>query len=335
MNKDKIEFVNLFNNCKKNAIASINECYHPECKEKSINSHILQKNGILSSIAPDKHLWELGINHYKSPTFQFERNGINKIFSFNCFCEKHDNSLFKKIESEIIDFNDYETCLLFTLRTIYNEIFRKEVNIKTFECLIQRKVEKYNNISFKEVLRQERLGLKDLQLIESEIWSNLKYNTESYIFNNRIIERIEVCLSSFYTYDSSIEIENYYFKFGKDMERTSEIYINSFPFPNYSILLMGYHKQDEEKVKSYFNTFFKESEKKLQRKLTNLMIFNCETWVVSDNFHKKKIEGVENLFAVAVSFIGKNKNERKTFDLNFFKDNFKTKFQQWKNNSIG
>ncbi|AUC80948.1 hypothetical protein [Lacinutrix sp. Bg11-31] len=335
MNKEKIEFAKLFSNCKKKAITSVRECYYPECKTQSINSHILQKNGILSSIAPKKHLWELGINHYKSPPFRFERNGLNQIFSFNCFCEKHDNSLFKKIESEVIDFSDYETCLLFTLRTIYNEIFRKEVNSKTFECLIQEKDGSYNNAHFRETLRQEKLGLDDLKLLENDIWSDFNNKTQSYIFNNRKIKRAEICLSSFYTYDTSIEIENYYYKFGKDMERTSEIYINSFPFEKHSILLMGYHKRDENKLKGYFNTFFKENEKKVQRRITNLMLFNCETWVVSDNFHKSKIEGIEDLYATAVTYTGNNKNERKTFDLNFFNEDFKTKFQQWKNNNVG
>ena len=124
--KEQIKFAKLFHDCKKKAVKEIKTCYHPECNEKSINSHILQKNGILSSIAFDNHLWEHQINHFKEPHFYFKRTGINEIFSFKCFCENHDNQLFKKIESKNIDFTDYESLLLFTLRTIYNENLEKK-----------------------------------------------------------------------------------------------------------------------------------------------------------------------------------------------------------------
>ena len=130
-----IEFAKIFEESKNEAIKSINTCYHPNCNNKSINSHILQKNGILSSIAIDGHLWELEINQFKNPRIGFKRTGINKIYSFNCFCNKHDRELFEKIETKVIDFNDYESCLLFTLRTIYNEMFRKQVNLKVYEKL--------------------------------------------------------------------------------------------------------------------------------------------------------------------------------------------------------
>jgi len=78
MTKEEIEFAKLFTKCKSEGTSSINVCYHPKCNKKSINSHILQKNGILSSIALDKHLWGFEIDTFKTPQFQFKRIGINK-----------------------------------------------------------------------------------------------------------------------------------------------------------------------------------------------------------------------------------------------------------------
>jgi hypothetical protein len=51
MTKGEIKFAKLFTKWKSAGISSINVCYHPKCNEKSINSHILQKNGILTTIA--------------------------------------------------------------------------------------------------------------------------------------------------------------------------------------------------------------------------------------------------------------------------------------------
>jgi hypothetical protein len=335
MTKEEIEAAKLLTKCKSSAISQINTCYHPSCTDKSINSHILQKNGILSTIAEERHLWEMGIDNFKKPQFQFKRTGINQIYSFNCFCNKHDTELFEKIETEEIDFNDYESCLLFTLRTIYNEIWRKEVNIKFYDCLIKNRPDKFKNPAFLEHMRQEKLGIDDLKHTESEIWNDINNGTESFVFENRTISRIEMCLSSFYNYETTEEMQEYIRKHGKDMDRVSKIFVNIFPYKENSVLLMGFHKKDEQKVKGYFYTFFKEAEKRVQRKLTNLMLFQCETWVVSHQLYKNKIAGIESLFAVGVSFSVENLNERQVFDLNIFKDNFKEKYKSWNKKYVG
>ena len=74
------------------------------------------------------------------------------------------------------------------------------------------------------------------------------------------------------------------------------------------------------------------NEKRVQRRLTNLMLFQCETWVVSDKFYKTKIHGIENLFADGTSFSLNNPNERRNFNLNIYKDSFKEDFDKWNKN---
>ena len=334
--KINIEFANILIACKKKAIKSITNCYHPNCNKKSINSHILQKNGILSTIADNnRHVWEMIINQFKEPHFQFKKTGINDVYSFKCFCNEHDSNLFKKIEKGKIDFKDYESCLLFTLRTIYNEIFRKEVNLKLYQCLHNKIPEKFDNPYFHEFVRQEDLGLKDLKKEENDIWNDINNGTKSFVFEHRHIPKIDACLSAFYNYDTSEEMQNYINKYGVDMERISSIFINCFPYNNSSILLMGYNKKDEKKVKAYFYTFFREKEKFMQRYLTNLFLFRCETWVCSDTFHKKNISGVENIYADATKFSMKELNERRIHPLNFFKGDFKQQLKDWRKINIG
>jgi len=329
MTKEKIEFAKLYVKCKASAVASIDICYHPDCESKSINSHILQKNGILSTMTNDSHLWEHTIDQFKEEIFTFKKRGLNNVFSFNCYCNEHDTNLFKKIESSEIDFNDYESCLLFTLRTIYNEIFRKEVNLKQYQCYLKEKPDKFDNYAFKQHMRQEALGLGDLKLIETDIWNDFITKKESFVFEHRLMAEIGICMSSFYTYDTTEELNKIISNTDKDAERTSEIFINLFPYKKSAVLMMAYNKRDEKKLKGYFYSFFKEKEKFVQRKITNLVLFNCETWVASDKFYKNNIKDVENDFGIATKFSLQNTNERQTFDMNFYKKDFKIKLAKW------
>jgi hypothetical protein len=329
--KIEIEFAKSYKKYFEQAKASIKTCYYPDCSKPSINSHILQKNGILSSIAsPDRHLWELTIKPFNLSHYCFKKTGINEIYSFNGFCKYHDTVLFKDIELQEIDFNNYKSCILFSIRTLYNEIFRKQVVLKMFDLFIKSQPEKFNNLYFFENTAQQNLGLHDLTQIEKAIWNDLDNDYESFVFEYRDLEKVDVCVSSIFNYDTTEEMQKHKIKYGKDLDRTRIIFINFFPYKEKSILLMGYNKMDESIVKGYFYSFFRESEKKIQRKLTNLILFQCETWLSSDKFYKEKIKGIEQLYIDAINFSLNNSNERRTFDLNFYSSNFKQKFVDWK-----
>lgn len=324
-----IEFAKLNVKCKKAAIDSIFKCYFPGCTNASINSHILQKNGILSKMTGDSHLWEHTIDVFKEDVFVFKRNGINKLFSFKCFCNDHDSSIFEKIEKYHIDFDDYKSCLLFTIRTLYNEMFRKQVNVKVLECYMKENNGSIDNQAIIQQMRQENLGIQDLKLLEKDIWNDLSTNSESFVFEYREMPKIGICLSSFFTYDTTHEIQQFKSKNGKDMEATSEIFINLFPYGESEILLMGYNKRDENKLKGYFYSFFREKDKYVQRYLTNLILFRCETWVASESFYRNSVESIERCFKIATDFSINNINERRNFDLNIYKSDFKSKFATW------
>ncbi|PKQ45322.1 hypothetical protein [Confluentibacter flavum] len=336
MKTERPKIAKIFTDCANKAKSSTNICMYPNCNQKAINSHIMQKNGILSSISDDKHLWELSVDHFKQEYIGLQRKGINKIYTFTGFCNNHDSLIFSKIETqEEIDFDDYESCLLFALRTAHNELWLKEVVIKIQECIINHPGVEMNNEMLKETIRQNKLGIKDLEFYTNSMWSDLSNKTESFVFEYREMVLTQLCLNSIYTYDTSQEIMDYQYKYRKDMERTSEIFISYFPYLNKSILLMGYHKDDTSKVKSFVNVFFKENIKRTNRRLSSLITFNCETWVCSNSFYKEKFEGLDSEFFKAMQFSGKNGNERKTFDVDFFKPDFKKNFRDFINKNVG
>ena len=65
---------------------------------------------------------------------------------------------------------------------------------------------------------------------------------------------------------------------------------------------MAYNKKDEKKLKGYFYTFFKEKEKRVQKRVTNLVLFQCETWVSSDKFYKKTLKELKNYILKRLDF---------------------------------
>jgi hypothetical protein len=326
----------IINDCSENAKKTTNSCYFPGCKNKSINSHILQKNGILSSIATDGHLWRYQVNHFDDDLFVFKKVGINKIYTFLGFCNEHDTNLFKKIETNVINFDDYESCMQFLLRTIYNEVWLKEVVIKMLECTRDNGNIPSNNHFLDANINENKVGLTDLEFWENEVWKDINTKTESFVFMWKEFSLQEFCMNAIYTYDTSDERKKYILQHKKDMDRLSEIFITFFPYNGKSILIMGYHKDDEQKVKGYVNTFFKETEKRTLRKITNFALFHCETWLCSEKFYKKNFEGIEEVFPrlseYSIQYIS---NERTVFDLNMFENTFRDKLSNWLKKYVG
>ena len=337
-----IEFAKAFNEAYKTAFSEINTCFYPGCNENSINTHILQKNGILSSIAPSRHLMEQSIDQHKSPPIFFKKIGIDKAFSFNCFCKNHDNSLFKEIEDSPIDFYNYKHQILLTLRTILNEKYKKLIVIRQNEILLSNNPN-LKSTGIQEFNAQQKLGLKDLESIEKKIWNDINSQDKSFVFIFRKIPIKEICLSSYFTFETTNEIQNHYVKYGKDPDHITDIFVNLVPYRNKSYFMIGYEKSYEKKVKKFVPHFMKcwifpstiFRKKRLEKWITNILVFHCENWVCSESFYNSKIKPVESFFYEADLFSSKNNDERIIFDLNMFRKNFPEKIHKWKKEYVG
>lgn len=206
---------------------------------------------------------------------------------------------------------------------------KKMVFLGRDECLLlqTKNIEEIEDL--KEKIEDRKLAIQDLKTIENIIYKDLTEGTEQFVFNHRKIPRIGLCVSTFFTYDTDEEIEEIEKNIGSKMDRLTELFISVFPYENGSILLMGYEKQDEIKVKEYIDDFFKESNEEIcYKKLTNLIIFNCENKVFNNTFYNEKIKGIEYKFIEATKFMlnEENKNQRRFYDINFYSDTFKEEF---------
>ena len=100
-------------------------CFQSNCGKKAIDSHILQKNGVLSNISENKHLFKLHKDNYTGKV-SFIKIGVNSAMTFKGFCSYHDSLLFKDIEfNSGIDYTNNRHLLLLNYRAILNEIRKK------------------------------------------------------------------------------------------------------------------------------------------------------------------------------------------------------------------
>ena len=117
------------------------ECIVDDCNEQSTNSHLLQKNGILNNIAEEGHVIELKPTdtyrrNAKIPNIEMKSVGIKKALSLKLFCKKHDDAIFKEIETHPLSFDNYRTHLLLSYRVVCAEIRKKEVTFENFKRIL-------------------------------------------------------------------------------------------------------------------------------------------------------------------------------------------------------
>lgn len=280
------------------------KCHFKNCKTDAIKySHILQKNGILSNIAENNHLFQFsGKSLFEDGErrFQLKSIGINKVYSFPGFCKKHDNDIFKSIEkTNNIDFENGLTHKLFAYRTICNEIYRKEVMKDSFQELAQKKNYPLNLFAFfNSQYFNENYGIKNLSFFKEELENEIENNSEKYTFKYIKFDKIELCISaSLNIYDNKNpkSFEN------KDTMSTYVTSIfNIFPYNNYSYLLIAQHKDYLcNWTENFFTNFESSTSAERLKMLSDFLAVRTEIWCISSKLHSTIDVGkFEKLFEI-------------------------------------
>jgi len=80
------------------AVSDIKNCMAPSCQIKAIQSHLLQRKGILNKITPNGHLCRLDVNVFKEGLRIFKRAGLLNTSTFRGFCKVKSNSVMILLE---------------------------------------------------------------------------------------------------------------------------------------------------------------------------------------------------------------------------------------------
>lgn len=162
----------------RNRPQKIHRCLYQNCNNETIYSHSISEESVLRNIAKNSFLYKPSID--KST---MEKIGISVASLFPGFCDKHDTSLFLRLDDpNIINFdNDFFSQL--TIRTASKEIYNKKRDIYCCEKLLERLEKEYNK------------STDDfLQEFNKTLFNN-KYSLKGFICNKSNLNEIKVELS--------------------------------------------------------------------------------------------------------------------------------------------
>jgi hypothetical protein len=117
------------NQAKKDYFAAINtrfaRCLEPSesCDAEPINSHSIQNAQTLDLLAEDGHVLLFRLNQDKGvPSVSLDRVGRNKASTFEGLCSKHDQGIFRPIDTNPLDTKNTEHLFLLAYRSVLREL---------------------------------------------------------------------------------------------------------------------------------------------------------------------------------------------------------------------
>ncbi|WP_298780402.1 hypothetical protein [uncultured Polaribacter sp.] len=273
-------------------------CIIDGCNKKAINSHLLQRNGILKNISNNGHLVERKLKDpfkwaKNDEISEFREIGLKKAFSLPLMCSKHDSEIFKPIETPPLDFENYHAQLLLSYRVTLAEIRKKEIVVDTYTRIINsEKITLRNPENDKAFLRGTKYGMKDLTQFKKLIEAEIKTPTNSFHF-----EYFE--FSKFETYASAIFSPPKTFTFGStNPEKPYEQgFIHVIPLEDGLKVIVGYHKQYVNRyLKKFVKKWRKTNNDNLSEQLSQVFCRNIENWGTSPNMYKSMTKENIELF---------------------------------------
>ncbi len=305
-----LNIIKAYNNIFLQERKRIRKCLVENCYENCINSHILQKNGILRQISVDNHLIQLSrgiINKKSHDSLEFKKVGINEAYSFPGFCKYHDSEIFKEIENKAtLNFEDVRCKQLFSYRTLCNELRIKEIVLdvsNNFKKLLPIE-EQITYDWFIEGLKQ---GIQNLKYFKNDIESNLLNGTNSFDYYTLVLPKLEICITG------PFNIEN------PERNKTSDLtdigkvpfitsILNIFPYKENLIVIIAIHKKYTcEWTINLWNNLQKPN---YLKSLSDLVVLRTEIWCASPNLinkipksvlHKYRIVWKENILNFSYS----------------------------------
>lgn len=281
-------------------------CMCPKCTNKAINSHLLQRHGILSHVTMDNHLYEIRredvFKWHENYPVRFKKVGLNDAISYPLFCDKHDSEIFLPIETGTIDFDDYKSQLLFSYRAVCAEIRKKEIN------LLQTKENATNieeiNLIAEELLTGSDKGIMDLKYYKFLLEDELKTNKGKFIFFHFSYPVLDIYSSATMSYEifdskSVRQVEEAIKKKVWDA-----LFIHIIPQQTSTEIILGYNKNHTSRdLEEYVGSWKGLSMEELGYKLTDLFVAHVEDWGMSPRlFERIPEEGFEKFFMLQAKY---------------------------------
>lgn len=268
-------------------------CMAPNCDEKAINSHVLQKNGILREISDKKHIYQFGTNSQfqteKKGLFSIKSIGINDAYTFPGFCKTHDSDIFKPIElkNRLTD-NLENTARLLSYRSLCNEIRRKDITFDYCNAITkQDKIRPFYPELYQHLQDYAyglTLGQLNLNYFKSQLEEEIIHKNKKWSYLTCELPRFEVCLSGPLNIKDSANEQS--MNYDSDWKKANRIFttsvINFFPYKEKSYLMVAIN--DEYPCNwtiDLFQSIEDSSLEELKKHISDLISTRLEFWCMS------------------------------------------------------
>lgn len=265
-------------------------CMCPKCSEKAINSHLLQRHGILSHVTEDNHLYELvredAFKWHENYPVKFKKVGLNNAISYPLFCDRHDTEIFLPIETGTIDFDDYKSQLLFSYRAVCAEIRKKEINLLKIQENAAN-IEEMGVVGEAQLLGNEK-GIKDLNYYKYLLEDELKTLKKKFIFYHFSYPALDIYTSASMSYEIFDSCNDRQVEAAISKKVWDGLFIHIIPQQDSTEILIGYHKNHTSRdMEEYVNSWKGLGMDEIGYKLTDLFVAHVEDWGMSPRLFEK------------------------------------------------
>lgn len=235
-----IHFTNLINQHINKS--QLKQCLHPlspkECSKGIIRAHSIHNKGVLSNISENNHVLMKKIIIYGGqPIVELKEIGVNNATIFLGFCNYHDTTAFKSIETQEYE-NSPEQNFYYAYRAFCFETHKKQEEINGLKNLVGK---------FPQILNKPHIIQR---------YKYIKYNQFDIIENNKFFK--DGILSQDY---STIYTDVYEYSIPSQVAVTCGFYLLSDLNGNPINTHLSSHTPQMKRAKFLFLTFFPQGDK--------------------------------------------------------------------------
>lgn len=311
----------IFQNIRRNVYGKNWPCMVENCKNNSINSHLLQRNGILHNLVERGHLIQLKptdiFKFEEDGAASFKRVGIEQVISYPLFCNEHDTAIFKPIEIEGCDFSQPQAQLLFSYRALCAELRKKDRDIEVHRRLLAANTLQHLEGFLEDTRRRSRKieeGINELRFFKKAFELELADQAGRFVFFTGTYPVVKLCVSAICSYTKGINPRYW------PMDRPlPSVFVNVFPKNDLLYVIMGYHVDcSTEGVLQYVKQW-KDKQGQDATALLSDLVARVETWTMASSLYNSIPEEDEkkylNYFVDSMDI----SSNLKSFDVNLFR----------------
>lgn len=293
-------------------------CLHPDsrsnnCEGEIVKAHTIQRNGGLSKIAIDNHVYHIvpDISRISSHNkFKAKLIGVNKASTFTGFCKHHDNNTFENIENYPFT-GQLDQIFLLAYRAIVKEAFGKESQHDHAKMLhdYDRGLDIHSQKEFQEWYKSYRAGLtlgtktmdRQKPIYDKALLSK-EYETMNYF-----IILIEECPEFLCSGASILEIDfhgNRFHQLGRADVSQDIITFSIIPTDNGGAVCFSTLDNSED-TNSFLNSLKMLSNEQLPNALVRYTFAFYENTFVSPSWWENLNENIRESLVTRMSLIGK------------------------------